>query len=139
LIECGLIEIHEGEMLASSYQESSPNKKESKSKSKSKKESISTEPAKAVSSAVAMSFSYESQEFSGITEQDIGTWVEAYPAVDIKGNIKRAGVWLKSNPTKRKKNIRKYLTGWFSRTQERGGDKSGNKSKTGGDKYVAKD
>jgi hypothetical protein len=72
---------------------------------------------------VPISYSYETQEFSGITGKDMEVWIEAYPAVDIQGNVSRAGVWLQSNPSKKKKNIRKFLTSWFARTQESGGDK----------------
>ena len=69
-------------------------------------------------------FSLEIRQFENIQPQDIPFWTEAYPAVDIGLSIKQAAQWLVSNPTKLKKNYRRFLTNWFARTQERGGNKS---------------
>ena len=74
--------------------------------------------------------------FDGITESDWQTWREAYPGVDVKPEAKRAALWLRDNPTKRKRNVARYLTGWFARTQERGsGGRTGMVGGTG--EYVA--
>jgi hypothetical protein len=70
---------------------------------------------------VAISWTPESG-FSNITDADRAAWAEAYPAVDIRRATAAAGEWLRSNPAKRKKNHRRFLTGWLSREQERGGD-----------------
>jgi len=59
--------------------------------------------------------------FEGITPEMIGKWKGAYPAVDFEVQLCRADEWLKSNPTKGKKNYYRFLTNWFSRSQERGG------------------
>ena len=68
-------------------------------------------------------FSFETKSFNGIIPEEMSRWSEAYPAVDIAGEIRRAAEWLLSNPTKRKSNYRRFLINWFSRTQERGGSK----------------
>lgn len=69
--------------------------------------------------------------FTGISEQDRQSWSEAYPAVSIPQQLAAASEWLKSNPAKRKKNHRRFITGWLSRQQERGGDIPANgKTKT---------
>ena len=47
-------------------------------------------------------------------------WRSAYPAVDIDGEILRAAEWAVSNPAKRKKNWRSFLTRWLAKEQERG-------------------
>ena len=65
--------------------------------------------------------------FSGITEKDRAEWKEAFPAVNIDQQLAAASLWLKNNPSKRKKLIGKFITGWFMRHQERGGDISSNK------------
>jgi hypothetical protein len=65
-------------------------------------------------------FTFE-EGFIGIPYEDMQRWIETYPAVFIAGEIKKAAEWLRSNPTKRKSNYRRFLTNWFSRTQERGG------------------
>lgn len=46
--------------------------------------------------------------------------IEAYPSVLVAQEIDRAKLWLDANPTKRKTNVRRFLTNWVSRCQERG-------------------
>ncbi|MDE2020880.1 MAG: hypothetical protein KGJ13_11140 [Patescibacteria group bacterium] len=70
-------------------------------------------------------YSYESGSLTGVGADDIADWERAYPAVDVRRNIAAAAVWLGANPQKRKKNIRRFLVNWFSRAQEKGGDKPG--------------
>jgi hypothetical protein len=43
------------------------------------------------------------------------------PAVDVVTEVRHAGAWLRANPTKVKKNGPRFLLGWISREQERGG------------------
>jgi hypothetical protein len=69
-------------------------------------------------------FSAESRKLENISEQDIQDWSQAYPAVDVRLETKRAEQWCLANPTKTKKNYRRFLTNWFARTQERGGNKN---------------
>lgn len=69
-----------------------------------------------------LKFSFNFQNgFVGIPHEDLQRWTEAYPAVNIALEIKRAAEWLRSNPTKLKHNYRRFLTNWFSRCQEWGG------------------
>ena len=75
-----------------------------------------------------INFNFDSKKFEGIEDADTELWAEAYPAVDVSLEIKRAALWLVANPTKRKSNYQKFLTGWFSRTQDSGGTKSGAKT-----------
>ena len=70
-----------------------------------------------------VNFSYDSGKFDGITERHLARWTEAYPAVDISGEIKRAAEWLLANPHKHKQRYGRFLVNWFGRTQERGGTK----------------
>lgn len=61
--------------------------------------------------------------FAGITERDRAEWAEAYPAVNLDRQLAAMHQWLLANPTKaRKSNWRRFVTGWFSRKQDRGGD-----------------
>ncbi len=60
--------------------------------------------------------------FAGITPNDHSRWKTAYPAIDLPRQIAAAGEWLRGNPDKPKKNVRLFLTNWFNRTQERGGE-----------------
>jgi len=72
-----------------------------------------------------ITFSFQSGGFENITSEDILAWSEAYPAVDVQLSIKQAAQWLISNPSKLKKNYRRFLANWFARTQEKGGNKNG--------------
>lgn len=46
-------------------------------------------------------------------------WVDAYPAVDVEGEMRRASAWLLANPKNVKSNYAKFLNGWFSRAQDK--------------------
>ena len=60
--------------------------------------------------------------WQGITEQDRSTWATAFPACTLDIELVRASEWLKSNSTKAKKsNWRRFLVGWLSRSQDKGG------------------
>lgn len=60
--------------------------------------------------------------WTGITEQDMADWKEAYPACDIKRQLAAAHCWCKANPAKRKKNWQRFIVNWLTRKQESGGD-----------------
>lgn len=66
----------------------------------------------------------DGKEFA-VTAADVREWQEAFPAVDVIAELRRARVWCKDNPTKRKtaKGIRRFVTGWLSKEQDRGGSK----------------
>tara|TARA_A100000172_G_scaffold67263_1_gene47003 strand:+ start:325 stop:789 length:465 start_codon:yes stop_codon:yes gene_type:complete len=60
-------------------------------------------------------------------------WVEkslvAYPGVDLTLEARRAAVWESSRPSRKKKDIRRFLSNWWSRAQQnadRRGDGKGN-------------
>jgi hypothetical protein len=74
-----------------------------------------------VKTKLSISFNYETRQFENITIEDEQQWSEAYPAVDIKKALKQMGVWLISNPDKRKSKWGRFITNWLCREQERGG------------------
>jgi hypothetical protein len=59
----------------------------------------------------------------GMTKIFCDQLVEAYPAVDVLAEARRALSWIKSNPTKRKtyRGMQSFLDRWMSRCQDRGG------------------
>ncbi len=60
--------------------------------------------------------------WQGITEADRQEWRLAYPACDLACELARATSWLKANHTKaHKSNWRKFVVGWLSRSQDKGG------------------
>jgi len=65
-----------------------------------------------------------SEGWQGITQADREAWATAYPAVNVPQELAAADQWLKANPTKSKRKAwRRFVTGWLSRTQDRGGSK----------------
>lgn len=74
-------------------------------------------------------FDAVNRKFLNIEDSDIEMWSKAYPSVDLNLEMHKAVVWLIANPTKVKSNYQKFLTGWFSRCQDRGGNKPIDKPK----------
>lgn len=66
-----------------------------------------------------LSFDYSAGQFSGELEAMSEVWAEAYPAVDIAAEIKKAKAWMLSNPKNKKTNIPRFLASWLSRAQDR--------------------
>ena len=75
-------------------------------------------------------FDFSSNEFLNIKEKDINIWKEAYPKCDVNMEIKRMGAWLIADPKRKKINYKKFINGWLSRTQDRGGTKIGTNKKS---------
>ena len=60
-----------------------------------------------------------------ITAEDRDGWRKAYPACDLDIELAKMAEWIKGEPAKgRKKNYRRFVTGWLSRTQDRGGTRT---------------
>jgi hypothetical protein len=59
-----------------------------------------------------------------VTVEQVASWREAFPGVDVPQEIRKAKAWLEANPTRRKthKGTPTFLVGWFGRTQDRGGN-----------------
>jgi len=79
--------------------------------------------AQSVSARSAVTFDFATATFAGITDDTIARWTAAYPAVDVPRTILQSAEWLAANPKQRKKNYSRFLTNWFGRTQERGGNR----------------
>ena len=70
-----------------------------------------------------INFNFDKGEWENITPKDKADWEQAYPACDIDIELAQMREWLKANPDKRKKNYRRFITNWLSRSQEKGGTK----------------
>ena len=66
-----------------------------------------------------ITFSFDDGSYSGITDQKLALWKEAFPAVNIEHHIKRSAVWLLANPKNRKSNYEKFITNWLQREQDK--------------------
>lgn len=68
-------------------------------------------------------FDFDKAEFFNITEKDLGTWEKAYPKTDIKIELNKMASWLRADPKRLKSNYKRFINGWLSRTQDKGGTK----------------
>ena len=58
--------------------------------------------------------------WSGITDADRAVWHDAYPGIDIDGELAKARSWVLADWARRKKTAwRRFLVGWFGRAQDR--------------------
>jgi hypothetical protein len=63
--------------------------------------------------------SWSESGFDGITETDRKVWSEMAPAVDVDAELAKASAWLYAQPVaKRKRDLLRFLTNWFGRSQE---------------------
>jgi predicted phage replisome organizer len=85
---------------------------------------IPVAPKKKRPTLAPIDFDWESRKWDGISDEQVATWAVVYPALNIERELAKAGEWLLANPTKTKKLYRRFLVGWFSRSQERGGERS---------------
>lgn len=60
-----------------------------------------------------------------ITQAELDTFIECYPAVDIMQELRKMKAWLESNPTKRKTKggMLRFVNNWLARKQDNGGTK----------------
>jgi hypothetical protein len=57
-----------------------------------------------------------------LTAEKLAEYVEAFPALDVRGEIRRALQWILDNPTRKKtaKGMPAYLTRWLGKAQNQG-------------------
>lgn len=62
-------------------------------------------------------------ELYPVTQADVDSWAKLYPAVDIVAELRKMAGWCEANPQKRKTKagVKRFMNGWLSRTQDRGG------------------
>lgn len=62
-------------------------------------------------------------ETFGVTKSQYDKYVELYPAVDVMQELRKMVGWLDSNPDRRKgkSGIKRFITNWLSKEQDRGG------------------
>ena len=62
-------------------------------------------------------------ETFGVTKSQYDKYVELYPAVDVMQELRKMVGWLDSNPERRKgkSGIKRFITNWLSKEQDRGG------------------
>lgn len=102
--------------------------KESKVEESRVKNTSSTEPSKDASmqESVFIKLPLNDGTEHPVTEKDLKRYIELYPAVDVRQDLRNMVGWLEANPSKRKtkKGVRRFITNWLARTQDSGGSKS---------------
>lgn len=65
-------------------------------------------------------FDYEGDaQLHGITPEQIAYWQERCPALDVEAELKMAETWLDSNRKNRKSDIKRFLSNWLLRNQDK--------------------
>ena len=68
----------------------------------------------------AVTFGYDKDgKFHGIDENLKNYWRNQFPGLDIEQELRNAESWLDSNRSRRKQNIKSFLTNWMIRSQEK--------------------
>jgi len=81
-------------------------------------------------------FDFQKREWLNIKIEDKSGWLAAYPACDIELELFKMREWLLANPDKRKKNYRRFIVNWLTRTQDKGGSEK--KKRHSGDRPMTK-
>ena len=70
-------------------------------------------------------FDYTSGKWLNLKENIpiIESWKTAYPAVDIRAEMKSMAAWLMSNPKNKKHDMVRFANSWLKKEQDRGGKK----------------
>lgn len=65
-------------------------------------------------------------ESFAVGQGDVEEWQSAYPSVSVMQELRKMRVWLDANPGRRKKpaGVKRFITGWLSKTQAGGGQNS---------------
>lgn len=61
----------------------------------------------------------DAKGFVNVSEEDILDWSNAYPHAQILIELNRMKQWILSNPTKKKKNWRRFITTWLSKASDK--------------------
>lgn len=102
-----------------------------KSRVEKSKEDICAEPQAASTPAVAKLILNDGTTYD-VQEADTVQWENLYPNVNVRQQLRNMAGWCDSNPMKRKTRggIRRFITSWLAREQDRGGKAPQNKSFT---------
>lgn len=83
---------------------------------------ISSEPDKPTLNQSGIMLPLNDKSLYEVPQENIDTWVTAYPAVDVMHELQKMRAWLESNPTrlKTRRGIKRFINSWLSKEQDRG-------------------
>jgi len=79
-----------------------------------------------------ITFNFDIRKWENIKKKDMEFWKDTYPACNIDIELKKMSGWLIGNPKRKKSNYMKFINGWLTTAQDKGGNISSNKPKSGG-------
>lgn len=105
---------------------------------KSKEEYILCAEPQAANAPPVISLPLNDGTFFDVSENDRAKWSQLYPNVDVLQQLRNMAGWCDANPTKRKTRggIKRFITSWLAREQDKGGKASQNKPFVGGDVFA---
>lgn len=105
---------------------------------KSKEEYILCAEPQAADAPPVISLPLNDGTFFDVSENDRAKWSQLYPNVDVLQQLRNMAGWCDSNPTKRKTRggIKRFITAWLAREQDKGGNASQNKPFVYGDVFA---
>jgi hypothetical protein len=77
-----------------------------------------TDASHSVTAHSKVGFDFDSGKFVNVNGQ-YKVWCEAYPAVDVMGELKKMAAWLVSNPKNRKSDYPRFINNWLAKAQDR--------------------
>ena len=105
---------------------------------KSKEEYILCAEPQAADAPPVISLPLNDGTFFDVSENDRAKWSQLYPNVDVLQQLRNMAGWCDSNPAKRKTRggIKRFITAWLAREQDKGGKATQNKPFVGGDVFA---
>lgn len=104
---------------------------------KSKEEYGCAEP-QAADAPPVISLPLNDGTFFDVSENDRAKWSQLYPNVDVLQQLRNMAGWCDANPAKRKTRggIKRFITAWLAREQDKGGKALQNKPLVYGDVFA---
>ena len=105
---------------------------------KSREEYILCAEPQAADAPPVISLPLNDGTFFDVSENDRAKWSQLYPNVDVLQQLRNMAGWCDSNPTKRKTRggIKRFITAWLAREQDKGGKAPQNKPFVYGDVFA---
>lgn len=105
---------------------------------KSKEEYILCAKPQAADAPPVISLPLNDGTFFDVSENDRAKWSQLYPNVDVLQQLRNMAGWCDANPAKRKTRggIKRFITAWLAREQDKGGKALQNKPFVYGDVFA---
>ena len=105
---------------------------------KSKEEYILCAKPQAADAPPVISLPLNDGTFFDVSENDRAKWSQLYPNVDVLQQLRNMAGWCDANPAKRKTRggIKRFITSWLAREQDKGGKAPQNRPFVYGDVFA---